>query len=88
MADQTQRFMAVKAAVKDLGDRKIRQEERFNTEKERFEKLLKEIADKGYDPKNLQEIRQTKAAELDAMLKELEDGVKKANDELSTIEAG
>lgn len=84
--DETQRFLKIKDSIKDISGRKIRLEERFNSEKERLEKLLKEISDKGYDPKNLGEIRKTKETELATSLAALETMVSDAELKLDAIE--
>jgi len=84
--DETQRFSKLKESIKEISGRKIRLEERFNSEKERLEKLLTEISAKGYDPKNLGETRKAKEAELAKALAELEGMVKDAEQKLDSME--
>jgi hypothetical protein len=84
--DEIQRFKAAKDTVKTLSDRKIRVEERFKSEKERLEKLLAEIASKGYDPKKLSEIRTELQAKFQAMVEDLEKKAAEVKSKLDAIE--
>lgn len=86
MPTDMERFSAIKERVKALSDKKIRLEERHKAETARLEKKLKEIVDKGYDPKKLTEIRKQKQEELAALLKQLEEGVGTAEQQLNSIE--
>lgn len=84
--DDTQRFMQIKEDIDQMSDQKIRYEERFKTEKENLEKLLAEIKEKGYDPKNLTETRKEKEKQLEKLLEELETQVKETQEKLNLIE--
>ena len=86
MTGELERFNTIKAKIADLTGRKIRLEERHKTEKERLEKLLKEVSDKGYDPKNISEVRKAKETELIRLLEELETRTKDVETKLSAIE--
>ena len=83
---EVERFNTIKSKVSDLTNRQIRLEERYKNEKERLEKLLKEVVDKGYDPKNLSEIRKTKEAELAKMLERLDADIKDIETKIVAIE--
>jgi len=84
--NELEKFSKLKKDIQEISARKIRLEERFNTEKERLEKLLKEISEKGYDPKNLSETRQAKEKELSEAIVALEKGVQEASAKLAEIE--
>lgn len=81
-----ERFTKLQEAVQELGSNKIRLEERYKSELDRLEKLIKEITDKGYDPKKLQELREAKEKELIALLNDLEAQVKENEQKLKAIE--
>jgi len=81
-----QRYIQVKERINNLSTKKIRLEERFKAEREKLEKLLKEITDKGYDPKKLPEIRAEKEKQLKELLDDLEKKTKEAEEKLNTIE--
>jgi threonine dehydrogenase-like Zn-dependent dehydrogenase len=84
--NEVQKFTELKESVADISDQKIRIEERFKNCKSQLEKLLKEITDKGYDPKKLSETRTEKEAKLKKALEELEEKVQKAKSKLDEIE--
>ena len=84
--NEIEKFSELKKSVADISDQKIRIEERYKNCKTQLEKLLKEISDKGYDPKKLSEIRTEKEAQLKKMLEELEEKVQKAKSKLDEIE--
>jgi hypothetical protein len=84
--DEVQRFTALKEKVARMSDNKIRLEERFKTEKSKLEALLKLISAKGYDPKNLTDIRKEKEEAMKKMLGELETSVKETQAKLELIE--
>ena len=84
--EEKERFNALMERAQKASDLKIRLEERFNAEKTRLEKLLKEISEKGFDPKKLSEIRQEKEAEAKKMLEEFETQLKNVEEQLSAIE--
>lgn len=81
-----ERYTKLQEAVQVMGDKKIRFEERYKSEKDRLEKLVAEIAAKGYDPKKLPELREAKEKELIAMLNDLENMVKENEQKLNAIE--
>ncbi len=84
--NEVERYTELKESVTNISDQKIRIEERFKNCKTLLEKLLKEIADKGYDPKKLSEIRSEKEAKLKEELEKLEEKVAKAQEKLEGIE--
>ena len=86
MQDQIQEFSKLKASVQELSSKKIRLEERYKNEKDRLEKLVKEISDRGYDPKKLAEIRKQKTDELTAKLTELREQITDVQSKLTAIE--
>lgn len=86
MADEAQRFTQIEAEIQTLSDKQIRLEERFKSEKARLEKVLKEVAEKGIDPKNITEIRKAKEAELLKALAEIEAAIKDTKEKLNAIE--
>lgn len=81
-----ERYTKLQESVQEMGDKKIRFEERYKSEKERLEKLLAEITAKGYDPKKLPELREAKEKELLSMLNDLEALVKENALKLNAIE--
>lgn len=84
--NEVERFTKLKEAVTNISDQKIRIEERYKNCKTQLEKLLKEIAEKGYDPKKLGEIRTEAEAELKKELESLEEKVRSAKIKLDEIE--
>jgi len=84
--DEVQRFTALKEKIAKMSDNKIRLEERFKTEKSKLETLLKQITAKGYDPKNITDIRKEKEEAMKKMLEELEASVKGTQAKLELIE--
>lgn len=84
--DTIQRFKEVKEQLDKLSALKIRIDERHKSEREKLEKLLKEITGKGYDPTKLSEIKATKEAELEKSLSELESKVKEISLKLNNLE--
>jgi len=84
--DETERFKKIKNDVSDISNQKIRLEERFKNEKTILEKLIKEITEKGYDPKKLSQIRKEKEGLLEDSLKDLEKKVAETKQKLNLIE--
>ena len=84
--EEAQRFIQLKETVDQLSDKKIRLEERFKNEKEKLEKLLKEITEKGYDPQKLSETRKEKEGELKKAVDDLEEKIRKTAEKLNAIE--
>ena len=84
--DTIQRFKDLKDQIEKLSSYKIRIDERHKTERDKLEKLLKEITDKGYDPTKLSDIKIQKEKELENALNELEIEVKEASSKLSILE--
>jgi predicted nucleic acid-binding Zn-ribbon protein len=87
MMDEIQKFAQLKETIGKLSDKKIRLEERFKGEKDRLEKLLAEISEKGYDPKKLSEIRKQKEEDLKKQMENLQTQIETARAQLSLIEA-
>ena len=85
--DEVQRFTELKEKIEKLSSDKIRLEERFKNEREKLEKLVKEITAKGYDPTKLAEIKAEKEKELEKSLSDLEEKVEKVSENISKIEA-
>jgi len=83
----TEKFMSLKERVKTVSDQKIRLEERFKAETAQLEKLIKDITDKGYDPKKLSDIRKDKEAQLTALIQDLEKRLREAEKKISEINA-
>jgi len=83
----TEKFMSLKERVKTVSDQKIRLEERFKAETAQLEKLIKDITDKGYDPKKLSDIRKDKEAQLTALIQDLEKRLGEAEKKISEINA-
>lgn len=83
---EIERFEDVKRRLNKVSDRKIRVEEHLKREKSSLKDLVAEIESKGYDPKNLAEVRDKKREEIDRLLKELEAGVEEAEKKLQSIE--
>jgi chromosome segregation ATPase len=86
--NELQKFPELKGKIDDLSNRKIRLEERLKNEKERLEKLIKEISDKGYDPRKLTEIKAGKEKEFKETLDQLETSVTDISTKLTAIEQG
>lgn len=84
--DNAERFKEVTQKIGDLSSRKIRLEERLKSEKAQLEKLLKEVTDKGYDPKKLTETRKEKEAELEKQFNSIEAELKDLTQKISAME--
>ena len=84
--DETARFLAIKSRIDTLSDEKIRVEERFKTEKKNLEALLKEITEKGWDPKKLSELKAQKEKELKEGLDKLDKMVSATEMKIKRIE--
>lgn len=84
--NEIEKFKELKEAVTTISDKKIRIEERYKNLTEQLEKLIKEIKDKGYDPKKLNEIKTEKETTLKKQLEELEIKVTEAQNKLDEIE--
>lgn len=84
--DLIKRFKALSEAKATLSEKKVRAEERYKTEREKLEALVKEITDKGYDPQKLADILEQKTAELTKLLGEKETGMKAAAEKLQALE--
>ena len=84
--DEVKRFETVKAEITKLSGDVIRIEERHKSSREKLEKLLKTITEKGYDPTKLAEIRSSMSAELKKSLDDLEAKVKDIKEKLNSIE--
>jgi len=87
MADETQRFMQIKDRIKVVSDQKIRLEERYKSEKQALETVLKSISERGIDPTKLTETRKAKEAELLKLLADLETRTKEAETKLKAMES-
>ena len=85
--DEIQRYTALKEKIDSLNTEKIRIEERHKNSREKLDKLLKEIAEKGYDPMKLSELKVSLEADLKKSLDELSVKVTEISGKLSTIEA-
>ena len=86
MSIETDKYLSLKKDITELSNKKIRIEERYKTSKAALEKLLKEITDKGYDPKKLAEIRSEKQEKINKDLEDLSSKVCIVEKELKTIE--
>jgi hypothetical protein len=84
--DEIQEFKNLKALVAELSDKKIRVEERFKSEKARLEKILTEIAAKGYDPKKITEIRKQQEDLFNSLVEKLRIKVQETKEKLNLIE--
>lgn len=84
--NEIDRYKKLDEEIQRLKGEKIRFEERFNNKKQRLEQLISEITEKGYNPKNLASIKEEKENELNKILEEIEEGVKKITEKLNTIE--
>jgi uncharacterized Fe-S cluster-containing radical SAM superfamily protein len=85
--DEVQEFMMLKKSIAELSDKKIRVEERFKNEKARLEKILTEVTAKGYDPKNISEIRKQKQDLFKTQVEKLKSQVQETENKLNLIEA-
>lgn len=84
--NEIDRYKKLDEEIQRLKGEKIRFEERFNSKKQRLEQLIKEITEKGYDPKNLASIKEEKEKELNEILEEIEKGTKEISEKLNAIE--
>ena len=73
MSDNVERFKELKDQIDKLKDSKTRIDERHKSERDKLEKLIKEITGKGYDPTKLSEIKAAKEAELEKERAEIAD---------------
>lgn len=86
--NETEKFVQLKEKVTIISDQKIRIEERYNNSKAQLGKLVKEVTDKGYDPKKLSEIKEKKEKELKEEIEKLETEIEVAKKALDDIEQG
>jgi uncharacterized Fe-S cluster-containing radical SAM superfamily protein len=84
--DEVQEYMTLKKNIADLSDKKIRVEERFKNEKTKLEKIIAEVSAKGYDPKNISEIRKQKQELFKTQVEKLRTQVQETQDKLNLIE--
>lgn len=84
--DKIERFKKLKETITAISDKKIRIEERYKNLTEQLQKLIKEITDKGYDPKKLSEIKTEREKTLKEELEKLETMVTEAQKKLDEIE--
>lgn len=84
--DESQRFLQIKHKLEELSNQKIRIEERYKTEKQNLEQLLKEITDKGYDPMKLAEIREKLQKDLQSRMDGIEEEIKEVSTKIEEIE--
>jgi uncharacterized protein YicC (UPF0701 family) len=85
MIDLTERFSKLKEKHKILSDNLIRAKERLSSEESSREELVKEIRESGYDPENLEEIKNEKEKELKELLNSLETSLNDIEEKLSKI---
>ena len=83
--DGMEKFVALQKKVEDLSKTKIRMEERFKSEKEKLENLVKEIQGKGYDPNNLPAIKEKLEKTLKESLEKLDKEVTEITEKLSNL---
>lgn len=86
MANEIERFKELKSKHDELEKKKIRLEEQFRSKKESLSQIIAEIKKEGYDPTKLDEIIAEKTEEMDKALENFEKQLKKASEDLSTIE--
>jgi hypothetical protein len=84
---EVERFAVIKEKTAKASESVIRIEERYKAERQKLEVLVKTITDKGYDPTKLAEIKNTKAAELNQILTDLEKEINDILEKINTIEA-
>jgi chromosome segregation ATPase len=87
MDNNVERFKELKEQIDKLKDSKTRIDERHKSERDKLEKLIKEITSKGYDPTKLSEVKTAKEAELEKTLSDLEAKVAEVSSKLSVIES-
>ena len=85
--DLTKRITEIQQKSQSLNEKKIRLQERLRSEKKKLTDLVKQIKEKGYDPKDLKKIKEQKEQELDKSLKTIEETLIKAEEILSEIES-
>jgi hypothetical protein len=85
--DEIQRFTVLKEKTTKASESKIRLEERFKSEREKLEALIKDIQAKGYDPTKLAETKNAKTIELKTILDTYEKEVNELLQQLNGIEA-
>lgn len=84
---EIERFNSLKESIKVLSDKLIRIEERHRSEKERLQEIINRIAQKGYDPTKMNEIRAQKQTVLDTALKALEIQVQDLQGKVREVES-
>lgn len=84
--DKIEKFKKLKETITAISDKKIRIEERYKNLTEQLEKLIKEITDKGYDPKKLNEIKAEREKTFKEELEKLETMLTEAQKKLDEIE--
>lgn len=84
--DTVQKFSNLKEQIEKLTTHKIRIEERYKAEREKLEKLVKDITAKGYDPSKLAETKALKEEEFNKALAELEAKVNEVSSKISVME--
>jgi len=86
--DLQEKYSTLKKRAEELSDKRIRAEEKLKAAKERVTKAIQASKDAGYpDPRKLQEIKQTKEAELKEKLDELDKVVTEQENILSKVQA-
>jgi len=83
---EIERFNSLKESIKVLSDKLIRIEERHRSEKERLQEIINRIAQKGYDPTKMNDIRSHKQQALDTALKTLESQVQELHGKVKEVE--
>jgi len=86
MEDLANRVVELKSKNDQLHEKKIRLEERLKSEKSSLAKVIKEIKEKGYDPKKLKETVQEKEEKLKEMILSYEHSLEEAEKLLAEIE--
>ena len=86
MNAEAEKFIKLQDELKAQETKKIRLEEQFRTKKEMLTNLVKEIKEAGYEPNDLKKIIAEKETNLESMVNQFEEELKKTSEALSKIE--
>jgi len=85
--DLSEQITQIQQKSKEINEKKIRLQERLRAEKKKLSTLLKQIKEAGYDPKNLQQIKEQKEKELNETLEIVQQKISKSEEILNEIES-
>lgn len=88
METEAQKFIDLNKKADDLKTKKIRIEEQYKSKESELRRLILEIKNAGYEPKNLKKVIEEKSEEINKKIKEFESQLNDLSKKLFTIEEG